>query len=221
MRQRDRSLASNRSVVAVLEDLRRDLVYAWRSLRRAPSFAIVAVLTVGLGAGAVSVVTSVVYGVLYRPLPFRNADRLVRIVQVIGLNGRESRAGLRPEQVASWQANSRTLTVGYFQWAYAMLADVASPVRLAGASVTSALFTGIAPPPERGRLFTDDDARPGNTRVVLLADRTWRSAFGADPALVGRTIALNLNESGMQPYRVIGIMPDTFGFPSLAAPGLT
>ncbi len=200
-----------------LDDLKRDLVYAGRSLRRAPAFTMAAVLTLGLGVGALTVVSSIVYGVLYRPLPFANADRLVRIVQVIGMfNGDTSRAGLRPAQIASWQAHSRTLTIGYYETMARTLTGVPAPVRLIGAGVTPPLFRGIAVPPLAGRLFTDQDALPGNTQVVLFPAHVWRREFGADPSLVGRTVTLN-----NQPYRVVGVMPDGFEFPSLAAPSTT
>jgi putative ABC transport system permease protein len=198
------------------EDLPRDLSYAWRSFRRVPAFSAAAVLTLGLGVAALTVITSIVYGVLYRPLPFANADRLVRIVQVLRMNGAVSRSGLRPGQIASWQAHSRTLAVGYYQPISLNLTDVPAPIRLTGAAITPALLRGVAVAPLAGRLFTDDDAVPGNTHVVLLAERTWNREFGADPALVGRTVTLNT-----EPYRVVGIMPDGFEFPSVAAPSTT
>jgi putative ABC transport system permease protein len=200
-----------------LDDLRRDLSYALRSLRRAPAFSVVVVLTLGLGVGAITAVSSVVYGVLYRPLPFPNADRLVSIVQLIGLNGDQSRAGLRPEQIAAWQATSRTLSaIGYYRPMSASLTGVPTPVRLVGASVPTELFRALGGTPTTGRLFNDDEALPGNDRVVVLAHRTWTDRFGGDPTIVGTAIALN-----EQPYRVIGVMPVSFGFPSIAGPSTT
>ncbi len=202
-----------------LDDLGRDLSYALRSLRRAPAFSIVAVLTLGLGVAAITTVSSVVYGVLYRPLPFPNADRLVRIVQLIGPDGDQSqRAGLRPEQTAAWRLTSRTLSaIGYYQGPMsAALTGVSTPVRLVGASVSTELFGALGGTPAMGRLFSDADALPGNDRVVILAQRTWTNRFGGDPAIVGTAITLNAHS-----YRVIGVMRASFGFPSIAAPTTT
>jgi len=200
-----------------LEDLRRDLAYASRSLRRAPAFAAAAVLTLGLGVGAVSSVTSVVYGVLFRPLPFANADRLVRIVQVLRMNGPDQRLGLRPEQIASWSINSRSFSaIGYYRQQPGTLTGVPAQARLLGASITPALFRAAARAPLEGQMLDDADALPGNTHVVVLAYRTWASFFSADPDIVGHTISLNY-----QPYRVVGVMPQGFDFPSVASPGTT
>src|SRR5579872_6911998 len=200
-----------------LEDLRRDLVYAWRSVRRAPAFAVAAVLTLGLGVGAVTTVTSVVYGVLFRPLPFTNGDRLVRIVQILRMDGSEDRVGLRPEQIASWSITSRFLTaIGYYRQQPGTLTDVLAPTRLMGASITPALFRATAAVPIAGRMLDDADGLPGNTHVVVLAYRTWANSLAADPAIVGRSISLNY-----QPYRVVGVMPPEFDFPSIASPGTT
>jgi predicted permease len=200
-----------------LEDLRRDLAYARRSLARAPAFAIAAVLTLGLGVGAVASVSTIVYGVLFRPLPFANADRLVRIVQILRLNGAEDRVGLRPEQIASWSINSRFLSaIGYYYGEPGTLTGVATPARLVGATITPALFRATADAPLEGRLLSDDDALPGNTHVVVLAYRTWKNFFSGDPNIVGRAISLNF-----QPYRVVAVMPQDFDFPSLALTGTT
>ncbi|HEY3884068.1 MAG TPA: ADOP family duplicated permease, partial [Vicinamibacterales bacterium] len=194
-----------------------DLAYAWRSLSRTPAFAVAAVLTLGLGVAAVTSVTTVVYGVLYRPLPFANADRLVRVVQIMRLNGAEDRVGLRPEQVASWSTNSRFLSaIGYYYGQAGTLTGVPTPVRLAGATITPALFRATAGAPLEGRLLDDDDALPGNAQVVILAYRTWTNFFSADPGIVGRSISLNY-----QPYRVVGVMPQDFDFPSIASAGTT
>jgi putative ABC transport system permease protein len=195
-----------------LDDLGRDLSYALRSLRRAPAFSAVAVLTLGLGVGAITAVSSVVYGVLYRPLPFPNANRLVEVVQLIGRGNDQSRAGLRPEQIAAWRVTSRTLSaIGYNRPMSAALTGVPTPVRLVGASVSTELFRALGGTPTTGRLFTDDEALPGNDRVVVLAHRTWTDRYGADPAIVGAGMTLN-----DQTYRVIGVMPASFGFPSIA-----
>lgn len=200
-----------------LDDLRRDLAYAWRSLSRTPGFAVASALTLGVGLGAVTCVSSVVYGVLFRPLPFAHADRLVRIVQIMRDNGAETRLGLRPEQVASWSVNSRFLSaIGYYRPEAGTLTGVPTPVRLAGATITPALFRATADAPVEGRLLDDVDALPGNTHVVVLSHRTWVNCFSANPSLIERAISLNY-----QTYRVVGVMPDGFDFPSVASPGVT
>ncbi|MGH9411265.1 MAG: ABC transporter permease, partial [Vicinamibacterales bacterium] len=200
-----------------VEDLRRDLSYGWRSLRRAPAFAAAAVLTLGLGVGAITAVSTIVYGVLFRPLPFASADRFVSVVQILRMNGAESRVGLSPEQVASWSLNSRLLSaVGDYIPQAGLLSGVRTPVRLMGASVTPALFRAAGGVPLAGHMLDDEDALAGNTQVVVLAYRTWANFFSADPAIVGKSISLNY-----KPYRVVGVMPQGFDFPSVASPGAT
>jgi predicted permease len=199
-----------------------DLRLALRGIRRNPGFTAATVLTLALGLGATTAVFSVVYSVMVRPLPFPNAGRLVRIVQVLpprpgSASAEPTRAGLTGEQVRVLDERSRTLQhVGRHTAAAATVTGAAFPVRLSGVSVTVGLFDGLGVPPQLGRLFTTEDERSGAERVVILSDATWRQYFGADPAVTTRRVLFNRT-----PTRIVGVMPETFGFPSLASAGMT
>ena len=168
----------------MLEAVVRDLRFAARGLRRNPGFSAVAVLTLALGIGATTAVFSLVYGVIFRPLPFPNAERLVRIVQVLepaGESGESARAGLTPNQFADLQEHSTTLAaVGGYSPAPRTLTGLDVPVRLSGAGVTPGLFSGLGVPAALGRTFVKEDAdRPVLTDpVVILSHQTWVRYFG-------------------------------------------
>jgi putative ABC transport system permease protein len=204
---------------AVVEAIVRDLRFAGRGLRRTPGFSAAAILTIAIGVGATTAVFSVVYGVLLRRLPFPTADRLVRIVQLLPsrTGGEPGRVGLTPGQIAEWSATSHTLAeIGSFGSTAYSLTGVRTPVRLNGAGISVALFRATGVAPALGRTFTNDDELPGNERVVVLEHGTWVRRFGGSPEVVERTIFLDA-----KPYRVIGVMPEGFGFPSQAYPGMS
>ena len=195
-----------------MESVFRDLRIAARGLLRNPGFTAVAVLTLALGIGATTAVFSVVYGVLFRPLPFPNADRLVQIIQTREGESGRSRPGLTLGQVTEWRATSRTLSnIGYSGEERARLTGVETPVLLLGARVSVTLFGALGALPLLGRTFVEEDEQTGNTDVVILNYRTWSSRFGSDSQIVDKRITLN-----ERPYRVLGVMPEGFGFPSLA-----
>ena len=196
-----------------LESLARDLRFVVRGLRRTPGFAIAAVLTLGLGIGATTAVFSVVYGAVFRPLPFPNADRLVQVVQLIRYTDVPdvSRRGLSPEQIWALQ-KSRTLTqIGYaIPFAFpATLTGVPTPVRLAGVGVSASLFDTLGVRPMLGRVYAEEEAG-----AILISHDTWRRYFGSDPGIVGSTVTLNTGR-----LRIVGVMPEGFGFPSIAQAG--
>jgi len=198
-----------------MEFVTRDLRLAARGLRRNPGFTAVAVVTLALGIGATTTVFSAVYGVLLRPLPFPNAERLVQIVQTLepeDEGGERHRAGLTPDQFANLQDHAATLeSVGVFAPASRTLTGVAITVRLSGATASTGLLGGLGVPLVLGRAFQDEDAAPGADPVVVLAERTWRRYFGGDERIIDRRIVLD-----EVPTRVVGVMPAHFTFPSLA-----
>lgn len=202
-----------------MESVLRDLRIAARGLRRNLGFTAVAITTLALGIGATTTVFSVVYGVLLRPLPFPNADRLVQIVQTLETDSPDEeghRAGLSTDQFANLQDYATTLeSVGVLLGhASRTLTGIATPVRLNGAQVTAGLLTGLGVQPLVGRLFQHEDAEAGADPVVVLSEGTWRRYFGGDPGIINRRITL-----GDVRTRVIGVMPAVFTFPSLADPG--
>jgi hypothetical protein len=132
-----------------------------------------------------------VNAVLLRPLPYKHADRLVRMVQN---NPRADAAedrrvtSMDQEHFLQWRARTRTLShLAVFDRCGMTLTGRAEPARLAGAAVSPALFPMLGVSPEIGRGFDDGDERPGGRTVVVLSHEMWHRYFGRDPGIVGRT----------------------------------
>jgi putative ABC transport system permease protein len=201
-----------------MESLLRDFWIAVRGLIRNPGFSAVAIVTLALGIGATTSVFSVVYGVLLRPLPFPRADRLVQIVQLLGEEpgGEPHRGGLTPDQFLNLQEHSTTLdAVGVFAPASRILTGVSIPAQLNGAVVLPELFDGLGARPLRGRTFKPEDGEAGFGQVVILSYRTWRTHFSEREDIIDTRITLDDT-----PTHVVGIMPESFTFPSLAGPSM-
>jgi predicted permease len=191
--------------VSFLSDLR----YSVRGLLARPGFALVAVLTLALGIGANTSIFSVLHGLYLRPLPYPDGERLVQVYNAYPNMGLENAGTSIPDYLdRRGQAASLADLALYTGQSYNLADDGAVPERLIGQRATPSLFTTLGVAAARGRVFDDEHAQPGNDRVVVLSHALWSNRFNADPALVGRDIRL----SG-QPYRVIGVMPEGFGFP--------
>jgi putative ABC transport system permease protein len=190
-----------------------DLRYAARSLGRSRGFTTVALLTLALGVGAATAIFSVVNAVLLRPLPYPDADRIVQVFQIIERPnlGTPLRGGLTPDQFQIWRSRARGLShIGVHGTRTYTLTGVNDAVRLHGAAVTPSLFPLLDVAPLFGRVFEPSEAQPGAEPVVLLSQDTWERHLGSDPDVLGRMLTLEGN-----PYRVVGIMPHRFTFPSL------
>lgn len=184
--------------------LRQDLRYTARTLARSRGFAITAVLVVALGVGANTAAFSLADFVLLRPLPFPHPDRLVKIWEhPPGYVQME----LSPANYRDWRALNRSFqSMGaYVSYAF-NLAGSGEPQRLAGAQMTADLLPVLGVRPRMGRAFS---GRPEDDGSVLLSDGLWRSEFGADPGIIGRTVVLDGT-----PRVVIGVMPRDFHFPT-------
>jgi putative ABC transport system permease protein len=201
-----KELTRERDTLAWLESLGRDLVYGFRNLRRCPGFTSVAVLVMGLGIGANTAMFTLVNGVLLRPLPFPESHRIFQI----SYWPREWRlffgAGMVDSQYLDFHRRQREFeSIATFASNPVTLTGAGDPVRLAGAAVTTEFLEVLRVQPAVGRSFAADDIPE---HVVLLGDTLWRNRFAADPAIVGRTIALD----GIG-HTVVGIMPRGFAFP--------
>lgn len=186
----------------------KDLTAALRSLRRAPSFACLVVLTLSLGIGATTAMFSVVDAVLLNPLPFANADRLSEIWTVSGTSRRPGGStavvhALRHE-LAVFSA------VEAYQFGAANVTGDGEPEIVGAPQLSPGLLSMLGPTPLLGRLFTHEDAAAGG--VVILSERFWAARYGSDPAIVGRVI-----EVDDRPHRVIGVLPNRFKFPEANA----
>ena len=183
-----------------------DVRHAGRTWRRTPVLAMAAILTLALGVGANTAVFSVVHGVLLKPLPYPNADRLVEVFED------NSRAGGGPFfrvsllNYLSWVERAKSFeALAAFNGRDFTLTEHGDPERILGSAVTASLFKVLGVAPIVGRPLTEDDEKLGAAPVALLAESLWARAFGGDPAIVGRTITLN----GVR-HQVIGIVPTGF-----------
>jgi predicted permease len=183
-----------------IENLGRDLRYAIRMLQNNPGFAIVIVLTLGLSIGANSAIFSVIDGVLLRPLPYPEQNRIVR---VFFHSETYPHFPLNPFDFRDFRARNRSFeSMAGFTHADLQLSGTGQPESFAGFRVTAGFFKTLGLRPARGREFDGNDELPGHQRQVILSDRVWRRRFAADPGILGRKIRLD-----SQPYTVVGVMP--------------
>jgi putative ABC transport system permease protein len=193
-----------------METVIRDLRHALIALTRNPAFSVAAIGTLALGIGATTAVFSIVYGVLLRPLPFPDPERLVRVWE-------EHPGGESPVR-QRWLSNHTyerlldrqapfDVVGGYARYEYvARFGEQAA--RVTGSPVSPRVLRLLLPAPEVGRLFDDRDALEASERVVILSHAIWRERFGGDPAVVGRTLSLN-----WEPHTIVGVAPEGFRFP--------
>jgi putative ABC transport system permease protein len=184
---------------AQLERLGHDLRHAGRMMRRNPGFTAVAVLSLAVGIGGNGAMFSLVSAILLRPLPYPEPERLVRVTRFYPKGA-----------VVALQDLLRTMEVAGFSTDVEFnLTGQGEAVRLVGSTVSANLFSVLGRGAERGRVFEPGDDLPGRDRIVLLSHGLWRSRFGGDPGVVGRTITVE----GVD-REVVGIMPPGFHFPS-------
>ena len=189
------------------EILRQDLRYTARTLRRAPVFALTAIVVTGLGIGANTAAFSITDRVLLRPLPFPNSDRLVQLWQ---RNPAYARFELSPPNFYDWRrlSTSFELMSAYATAAWNFVGE-GDPQRIQGTMVTPAFFNTLDVQPLLGRTFTEQDGMDGAAGTVVLSYEMWQSVFGGRHDVLGNTIRLD-NSS----YTVIGVMPADFFFPA-------
>ena len=203
-----------------LEDAVSDVKHSVRSLRRGPGFTVVAIVTLALGIGANTAIFSVVNAVLLRPLPYEHADSLVRVVmtvpaQITGSTSRRDPVRLSGAELQQLRTGTRTLSmVGV---ADAILVNLRGrDPRLQGANVSAEFFQMLGARPLLGRVISAADEAAGAAPVILLSYDTWRRHFGGDPQLIGQTVTIDpvLGPRVATEYTVIGIMRESFQFPS-------
>jgi predicted permease len=206
----DERLQRRERRVEYMSDLWNDLRFATRALRAAPGFALTALLCVALGVCATTTIFSAVHGILIRPLPYRDADRLVAVYAENVARGYHGSNISYPDYV-SWRDGSRTLeSLGIWTWtSHALSGAGGEAERVDGAAVAANLFPLLGVRPRLGRGFAPGEEQRGRDRVVLLSDGLWRRRYGGDPSVVGRTITVDA-----LPYVVVGVMPPRFQFPA-------
>ncbi|HYR90638.1 MAG TPA: ABC transporter permease [Terriglobia bacterium] len=194
--------------VHFIEDVLRDLHYAFRMMRRNPGFTLLTVLIMGLGIGANTAVFSVVDAVLLKPLSFYQPERLVMVWE------ENTRLGYPHADVATgnyldWKEQSDAFEdlAGYFGNAFNLTGE-GIPERLDGIQATPNLFSLLGVQPALGRWFNSSEGLPGQSQVAILSYGLWRRRFGGNPQVVGQSILIN-----DQPHVVVGVMPEGFQFP--------
>ncbi|MBN9663172.1 MAG: ABC transporter permease [Acidobacteria bacterium] len=184
-----------------------ELRHSLRTLLRNPRFTFLAVAVLALGIGATSAMFSVVYSVLWRPLPYQDPSRLM--VLLGSAQGRGDRMPVPPGDFNAFRTRGNSFaTLAAAELWSPTLTGVDQAEELHGLHTSASLFDVLGVPAALGRTFAPDDDRPGAPKVVVLSHQLWQRRFGADPAILGRTIRLS-NE----PYTVVGVMPRGFYFP--------
>ncbi|MGH7443648.1 MAG: ABC transporter permease [Longimicrobiales bacterium] len=189
-----------------MDTLVADLRYALRKLARAPGFTFVALLTLALGIGANSAIFSVVYGVLFRPLPFPEPQQLVRVNSIV--NGNTINAFSSRNYLDLAEQNDVFADVAALSFGTLTVTGAGTPLDVQAGMVSANFFDVMGVRPQLGSGFAATSNEPGNTRVVVLSNGLWQQQFGADRAIVGQTITL-----GREAYVVLGVMPAGFGYP--------
>ena len=187
-----------------------DLRYALRTLRSSPGFTAVAILTLALGIGANTAIFSFVDGVLLRPLPYPDADRIVRVLEK---PPQGERNGISTLNYLDWHNDN---TVFDFMAAQtgggATLGGVSEPIQLRGGRVSARYFDIYGIKAALGRTFLPGEDQLGKEKIVILSNALWVTQFGSDPSIVNKSILLD-NES----YQVVGVLPAGGAFDRAAA----
>jgi len=184
-----------------------DVRYGVRSLRRNPGFALVVIITMALGIGANTAIFSVVNGVLLRPLPYKDGDKLVVLHQGQG-DPVANDIGFSPKEMDDYrQARSLSDVVEFHNMFFNLLGR-AEPERVSTGVVSANYFDVIGVKPLHGRTFVAADDAPGAPAVLVLSNKYWERSFGGDPGVVGQTFRMN-----DKPHTVIGVMPPVPQYP--------
>ncbi len=189
---------------------KQDLRYAIRSLRRTPGFTITAIVVAALGIGATTATFSVADHVLLRPLPFPDADRVVRLWEDHSSRG-YPRMEPSPPNFLDWQRMATVFErLEPFTGGSASLVGHGEPEQVSGASVGGGVFQILRRPAALGRVLTESDVNAAEgERPIVISDRIWRTRFGASPDVLGQTISLD-----DRAHVIVGVMPPDFYFPS-------
>ena len=196
--------------VELMSSFLSDLRLAARLLARAPTFTAAAVLTLGIAIGATVAIFSVANPVLIRPLPYRNADR-VMVVWERDRDGSRSTVGFTTIRDYADRATTFERSAALGDW-QPTLSEGNEPERLQGLRVSSTYFRTLGVQPALGRDFRADEDVPGTQRVVIIGYALWQRRFGGDPSIIGKPISI-----GGTPMPVVGVMPK--GFDDVTAPG--
>src|SRR5438270_1168716 len=192
-----------------IEGVGRDVKYAVRMLLKTPGFSIIAIFTLALGIGANTAIFSLVNGVLLRPLPFPDAERIIYI------EGKNPQAGITESNISfldftdwSQQTDLFASTAAYWTGTANFGADGAEPERVPRAGVTTGFFSVLGVQPVLGRTFVPEDDKGWPQSVAIISHGLWKRRFGSDPNIIGKQVQMS-----SWPLTIIGVMPAGFEYP--------
>ncbi len=188
-----------------------DLKFSLRQLSKSLGFALTAVLMLAFGIGATTAIFSIVEGVLLRPLPFPESDRLMVLsdhLQGVDVGQGGDEVGVTVPDIIAYTRDTRAFTaLGAYQGAGFELSGTGDPAQVNASRITAGIFSALGVAPQLGRVFTTEEDEH-HQQVAVLSNSTWRTRFHADPQIVGAKVLLD-----RKPYIVIGVMPRGFEFP--------
>src|SRR5881398_859583 len=186
----------------------KDLRFAFRQLLKQPAFTAIAVITVALAIGATTAVLSLVNGLLVRPLPYRQPQQLVLLLQHFKSQNLE-RIPVSPPEFKDYETRAHSFEkLGAFGYTNFNLANEDRPERIAGATVTAGVLPLLGVSSIKGRFFEAEECTLGRDDVVIISARLWQRRFNGDPQIIGTKLLLNGKS-----FTVVGVMPSTFDFP--------
>jgi putative ABC transport system permease protein len=190
--------------------LLREIRYAVRSLWRAKGFALVAIVCLGLGIGINTTIFSIIDGVVLKPYPYDDPERIVVLQSVKAKDGEE--ADLSIADLRDWRASTRSFTTiaGVVYAQLSILDDAGEPERYNGARVSWDLFRMLGVRPMLGRDFLESDDQPNAAGVAIISHMLWTTRYESDPQIIGRSVDIN-----GAAHTIVGVMPPKFAFPEM------
>jgi putative ABC transport system permease protein len=186
----------------------KDLQFAVRQLVKQPGFTFIAVLTLALAIGATTAVISLVNALLFRPLPYKDPQQLVLLLQHFKSQNLE-RIPVSPPEFVDYETRAHSFEkLGAFGFTSFNLAGEDRPERIAGATVTAGVLPLLGVAPVKGRFFQPEECTLGRDDVVMISARLWQRQFNSDPKILGTQLLLNGKS-----FTVVGVMPASFDFP--------
>jgi putative ABC transport system permease protein len=190
------------------ETLGQDVRFGLRVLRRNPGFTLTALITLALGIGANTAIFSMIYGVLLRPLPYKDGQRLVVLNQQARLNNVNS-LGFSVKEFQDYRDQNKTMELVEHHAMSFILYGRGEPERVQTSVVSANFFDVLGVKPILGRTFVPDDEKPGGDAVLVLSYKYWKQSYGSDPKIVGSVFKMN-----NRPHTVIGVLPPVPEYPS-------
>ena len=197
-----------KQVRRLIEALSQDVRFSLRVLRRNPGFTVTALITLALGIGANTAIFTVIYGVLLRPLPYKDGHRLVVLNQQARLNNANN-LGFSVKEFEDYRDQNKTMEMVEHHAMSFILYGRGEPERVQTSVVSANFFDVLGVKPILGRTFVADDEKPGGEAVLVLSYRYWKQSYSGDPNIVGSVFQMN-----NRPHTVIGVLPPVPEYPS-------